>query len=305
MKKILTLLLPLLLLCGCQTNTTSVKSSDHTQGKSIEPIRYDYNDATRTLTILSFGNSDEFWQTYEYQELESIEHPENVVISNGITAIPDNFFCYALEGNSGEELNHFDRIKNVTLPDTITQIGEDAFGNCSGLESVTIPDSVKKLGALAFEECKNLKSVKIGKGIESLKYGVFERCEKLSTVVWEEGLTTIGENAFVECSSLQSLKLPESVDTIGSGAFSGCTALSSVTLPEQLRTVKDYAFWACPKLKSVTVPGNVKTIGDYAFGYIINSDYDDVPQKDFVMKGKSGTAAEAYAKKNSFQFEVI
>ena len=85
---------------------------------------------------------------------------------------------------------------NVTIPNSVTTIGEWAFEGCSGLTSVTIPNSVTSIGEGAFYICSGLTSVTIPNSV-----------------------TTIGCLAFGDCSSLTSVTIPNSVTSIGDSAF--------------------------------------------------------------------------------------
>lgn len=63
----------------------------------------------------------------------------DVTIPNSVTNIGENAFFYCTN------------LTSVTIPDGVTSIGEDAFNYCSGLTSVTIPDSVTSIGKDAFD----------------------------------------------------------------------------------------------------------------------------------------------------------
>ena len=132
-------------LIGCNVDPSFSSSTDNTdssnsQNKSIEELKYQYDSETETVTILSFGNTVDYDQTDAYEKIQEITHPTNIVISEGITSIPDYFFSYSIEGASGKERNHFNQIKNVKIPNTVIKIGDSAFSYCYGLEAVSIRD---------------------------------------------------------------------------------------------------------------------------------------------------------------------
>lgn len=155
-----------------------------------------------------------------FSEIDQANVPASVH-GRKVTALGENVF------NSHTEL------KNVTLPDTLEEMGRGAFAFCTGLTSVTIPSSVKVVGETVFYGCTGLK-----------------------TVTLQEGLTTIGQHAFVDCTALPEIECPESLTTICKWAFMDCTALHTVKLPQGKCTVQELAFGGCTALKNVGLSEN-------------------------------------------------
>ena len=136
--------------------------------------------------------------------------------------------------------------KNVTLitiPNSVTTIGDYAFCGCSSLQSIDIPNSVTTIGNDAFSGRSSLQSINITKGnkhYESIDGILFSKdltCilklperKKLKEYTIPNSVTTIEDSAFDGCSSLQSIDIPNSVTTIENGAFSGCSSLQSIHL---------------------------------------------------------------------------
>ncbi|MBQ2340629.1 MAG: leucine-rich repeat protein, partial [Bacteroidaceae bacterium] len=91
------------------------------------------------------------------------------------------------------------------------------------LTSITIPNSVTSIGNLAFEDCEELKSLTIGNSVTSIGRSAFAYCEKLTSVTIPKSVTSIGEKAFRYCRSLTSVTSEiTNVFETGSDAFSGC-----------------------------------------------------------------------------------
>ena len=93
-------------------------------------------------------------------------------------------------------------VKIVTIPDTVTSIGENAFAICFNLESITIPDSVTSIGKNAFESCAFIKKIIMPKDVTSIKYGTFLACLNLNSVTLSNSITSIEKSAFYGCESL-------------------------------------------------------------------------------------------------------
>ena len=124
-----------------------------------------------------------------------------------------------------------DPIGAVTIPSTlggyiVTSIG--SFYNCRGLTSVTIPDSVTSIGDSAFEGCSDLTSVTIPDGVTSIGSFAFRDCSGLTNVTIPDGVTSIGYYAFRGCNSLTDVTISASVTNIGSSAFDYCSNLTRV-----------------------------------------------------------------------------
>ena len=135
-----------------------------------------------------------------------------------------------------------EEIKNLVIPNSVTNIGAWAFHSCCGLTSVTIPNSVNSIGCNAFSDCSGLTSVTIPNSV-----------------------TSIGDYAFSGCNGLTSVTIPNSVTSIGGNTFSGCSGLTSVTIPNSVTSIGEYAFQNCSSLTSVTIGGSSLRIGSHAF----------------------------------------
>ena len=117
-------------------------------------------------------------------------------------------------------------VTSITIPDSVTSIGDFAFAYCNNLTSITIPDSVTSIGEYAFSRCSNLTSVTIGNSVTSIGTYAFNACYNLTSVTIPDSVTSIGSYAFIYCTSLTRITIPDSIESIGEGAFEGCTSLN-------------------------------------------------------------------------------
>ena len=175
-------------------------------------------------------------QIYSFAFNTNSEHSELTDIYYNGTAV--QFFNIVLgsdNSNFTKASVHFQngdvlyKTGNVTIPDSVTSIGNYAFYYCTSLTSVTIPDSVTSIGYDAFENCTSLTSVTIPASVTSIGYDAFENCTSLTSVTIPDSVTSIRNYAFYYCTSLTSVTIPSSVTSIGGYAFRG-THLTSVTI---------------------------------------------------------------------------
>ena len=185
-----------------------------------------------------------------------------------------------------------------------TFIGDYAFSNCSSLTSITISDSVTSIGNNAFKGCYRLvevinkSSLSISAGSTSNGYVAYyakqvitdELESKLSTdesgfityndgtdvwlvnyigketnVIIPSNVTKINQYVFYNCSSLTSITIPDSVTSIGSYAFDNCSNLKSIIIPDSIVSIGKDAFYNCSSITSIVIPDSVTSIGNYAF----------------------------------------
>ena len=215
-----------------------------------------------------------------------------LVIPEGVLVIDQDAFL----GNS---------LKNLTLPSTITSIGESAFLYNNDFQSIICNAATPPaLGANAFDGeitpdvkvplssiaayrqadgWKNFINYYVGEMIaDGITYRINEKKEAMvaaaetslteanipSAVEFEGNqyaVTKINDKAFSDNTNLTAVTLPESVVTLGSDAFSGCQSLKTIKIPSKVTAIPDRCFVSCSSLESVTIPEGVTTIGSYAF----------------------------------------
>jgi hypothetical protein len=142
-------------------------------------------------------------------------------------------------------------VTSVTIPDSVTNIGEEAFEDCISLTSVTIGTNVTFIGDAAFADTA-LTSVTIPDSLTSIGGGVFEDCTSLTNVTIPSSVASIGDEAFFLCRSL-NVTIPDSVTSIGDEAFGVCTSLTSVTIPDSVTSIGYASFYDCYSLTNIAV----------------------------------------------------
>jgi hypothetical protein len=127
------------------------------------------------------------------------------------------------------------------IPDTVTDVGEEAFADCyATLHEVKIGKNVKSIGKGAFRFSMPLKSITIPGSVVNIGEEAFFGCRTLADITFEEGVTSIGEKAFVN-TYIKGITIPKSIKSVGKDAFESCTRLTTVTFlgdaPEEVGRV--------------------------------------------------------------------
>lgn len=201
-----------------------------------------------------------------------------------VTVLPNNafFIIQPLYNNeTGEELPI-----NIILPQNLTKIGISCFDGAL-IKQIAIPDTVTEIGDGAFNYCEQLASIALPSGLQKISSRMLAECRSLTSITIPASVTEIGSQAFAS-SGLTSITIPSTVTTLGSMAFNGCESLAhmdiqanvteipdafatesgrtSVTLPDTVETIGRSAFISSrASLTEITIPASVTSIGDYAF----------------------------------------
>lgn len=192
-------------------------------------------------------------------------------------------------------------VTSVTIPDSVTEIGANAFAGCTNLTSVNYIGDWSKLtiqsGNPAVEDAAKdaaneqlfdfeftpdntavivirykgtaadvtIPSRYKGKPVTMIEHTAFHNSSVVTSVTIPDSVTSIPDDAFSHCSQLTNISIPNSVTFIGFSAFNSCTSLKSITLPSSLSTIQSYAFYNCGNLKTIRIPVSVTSIGNCAF----------------------------------------
>ena len=148
----------------------------------------------------------------------------------------------------------------ITIPTSVTAIGNNAFQYATGLTSVTFaePSSVTSIRANAFYGATSLTSITIPNSVTSIDNFAFYGATRLASVTLPNGLTTISERVFQNTTVLTSITIPNSVTTIGFEAFRG-SGLTRLTIPSGVTQIKEWALQDMTALTRVEFLGNKPT----------------------------------------------
>ena len=157
---------------------------------------------------------------------------------------------------------HHTKIHSVTIPQSVTSIGKDAFAQCRALQSLTIDDAATSIGDWAFCECYKLTTLSLGENITTIGDYAFEDCRILNNVTIPQSVTSIGKHAFEFCYKMDSLTIKDAATSIGEYAFCDCQKLETLSLGKNITTIGDDAFRGCYDLECIMLPAGLASFGD-------------------------------------------
>ena len=203
MKKVISILLSVLMLCSMTTglDLTAYAADTTITGKCGENATYLYNKNTKTLTISGTGVIDS--TDGNFPSSDSIV---SLVIKDGITGIGAWVFdeCKNLE--------------SINMPDSVTEIGEGAFYQCTALEKVAFSESLTTIGEMAFGECSKISSIRLPNSVKVIENQAFYECTGLKSLTLSTNLVSIGDCAFQD-NCLSTVYIPGDHVRVGDCAF--------------------------------------------------------------------------------------
>ena len=256
--------------------TAFAEDTSTEQEASYKGYKYAYTVNGGNATITKFLGPDDSANPVDSASTVSydIEIPEKLGIYTVTGLGKDSFTGYPFAG----DWYKFGRnIRSVTIPQSVTSIGDSAFSFCIALTEVTIPQSVTSIGKDAFVGCEKLDSLTIDDAATSIGDWAFAQCYVLSKLSLGKKIKTIGDHAFFDCRILDNVTIPQSVTSIGDSAFGRCYQLKTLSLGENIETIGDRAFEDCWYLTNITIPEKVETINPDTFAYCSRLKYITLP----------------------------
>lgn len=178
------------------------------------------------------------------------------------------------------------------------KIEEKCFSGLKSVKRITLPDSIKEIGSNAFRNCKKLNSINIPTNISIINEGTFAGTG-IKSIDIPDNIRIIENGAFAACSNLEEIYLPPNIEKIGDYVFRGCRELNyidvdvdnkyfkfengilidlmrmeivlssknveSIVIPEGIKSIKSSAFFGAESLKMISFPNSLTTIGTNAF----------------------------------------
>ena len=176
-------------------------------------------------------------------------------------------------------------IKEITIPQTVTDIGTQILYKASNLHTVYYNSAYSSSGnpflnivnitkvvfngnsvpSSILNKYTYIKEIVIGDRVSSIGEGAFRECTSLTSVTIGNSVTSIGYYVFYGCTSLTSVTIGNNVAEIGFRTFENCTSLASITIPDSVTSIGQFAFANCTSLTSINLPNSITSLGGNAF----------------------------------------
>lgn len=193
--------------------------------------------------------------------------------TDAYVSIPDTVTVIGEEAFAKNET-----LKGVTIPDSVTTIAYNAFKDCTALTGIILSDHITKVGPGAFEGCTALTSAEIGKNVSSWGTGVFTNCDSLAKVMLDEEnsyLTYYNGAIYNGTMTMlyqvlparkgENYVMPETVEEMDTYAFWNLQNVKNVKLSEQIESIPKYSMTNMGSVENVSLPNSVKSIQERAF----------------------------------------
>lgn len=238
-------IITIVVLLAVALSITATISIDESDGAGMFPdfyvgdLQYDYVDRENATVAFNGIRTNS----------EMVDIPASVEY-DGVT--------YTVVGIAPSALYN-EGVSSVSIPSTVTYIGNSAFRGCSQLSEIVIPDGVVSIGQYAFS-ASGLVSVDIPDSVTTLDRGAFERCSRLTEISIGSGITELPLDVFASCYSLTSVTIPGTVETVD-GSFHDSSNIRSITIGDGVKRIERNAFANLPYITSLEIPDSVTYIG--------------------------------------------
>ena len=191
-------------------------------------------------------------------KIEGKAFEDNQVITN--ISIPDS-----VKEMGNYVFSNCKELCSIEMPTTITRITEGTFYNCEKLFNLKIHGDLQYIDKYAFEGCKSMKTFDFGNSLKEIGYQAFRNCKSLEEAIMPDTITGLGGYIFESCISLKKVHINEGRVNIMQGLFDGCVNLQEINIPDTVVNICENAFYGCEKLSAIKLPNSLKVIEERAF----------------------------------------
>ena len=194
----------------------------------------------------------------------------NVVIAEEFEGLPvtqiGNFAFSAIASDPGSHIDLAGIVTSIKMPNTITEIGTNAFAGLTSVETITLSSNLQKIGNWAFNTCSKLTGLDLPVGLKSIGDNAFRKAFKEgATLELPEGLESIGATAFYDADGLVgTIRFPESCLDIGDSVLQNASKITKVVFPQGITTFKRFCF-GMDDLEEVNIPDLIESLPGASF----------------------------------------
>lgn len=238
----------------------------------------DWSDIKKMTNLKGIDLSEARFENVPSSAFSSNSRLSYCILPNGVKSIGTSAF----QGTS---------LTKITIPASVSSIGEKAFYQVSSLDKVNFVagSQLESIGYQAFYGCTWLREFIMPNTVKSLPTDnngysyTFYECRNLNKIYFSDALTTIPSYTCYYCTSLSDVHLPNNVVSINDYAFAGYSnsagyrnPLKKIEFPASLSSIGNYAFRYCD-LDSIMLPITLSSLGQYAFSYNTSLKYIELP----------------------------
>ena len=230
-------------------------------------------EETGNIRTILKNISDEYFEKLEVVKGELLINTKDkieikIAQSLGIAVNPYDIKDGVLQSSDGNLLLMDQATGTLTIPDSVTAIGEGAFANVEGLKTIIIPSTVKRIEMNAFRSNQTLEMVimqeKDGQGVEYIGSFAFMECPNLTTVQMANSVKEMEVQVFYGCQNLINVNISTQLKVISGYTFQNC-GFKEIELPEGVNVINPYAFYNCSNLTTIKFPSTVYSVYGTAF----------------------------------------
>ena len=224
-------------------------------------------DGNLTYSLMSYPQEATLKAVDDNKNLSgSITIPQSISITD--EGFVGDYNIVAIEANAFKNATNLTSV-NLSGATNLRELGESAFSG-SGIVGISLPASITAMGNSVFKSCSALKNADFNKNmpITIIPDHTFYGCSQLESFTLPSNTAIIGKNAFYNCGSLKNLVLTDlaQLTTISFEAFQRCNGLKAITLPANITNIGTSAFLYCPNINMITInSANAPILGDSPF----------------------------------------
>lgn len=148
-------------------------------------------------------------------------------------------------------------VKNLVIPEAITEIETAAFYGCSSLTSVTIPNGIRTIGYKAFYDCTGLTAVYASSVADWCNINFVGEEDEHMQHRGEDDFTSnplsLAGHLYIGGNEIRDLVIPSTITAISYASFYGCNGLISVNIPRSVTSVHNNAFTGCNNIQTLSI----------------------------------------------------